>query len=260
MRPGLECALREGSRTGRKLRKSPLAGPLLITCAGEYTAGAYPVNLGPRCVAGVRTEVQNPVTTSARVPAGPPAARRGAPAFYVGGGRLPAGVEPVDFATLLPVQRLLLVIDGTVTTALEALAGEAIAVTAIDQQAQSLAAADADLAAPAGATVLARRVALTGEASGRRYALAASVILPDRLPEALRAALAAGRVGIGQVLRTPGFDSRREGLWFGRFRGPLATAAGPAGSDFLARAYRVLGGGVPVMRITEYFPWDLRLP
>jgi chorismate-pyruvate lyase len=183
------------------------------------------------------------------------------PAFYPAVARVPAGVDAVDFMALAPLQRLLLVIDGTVTTALEALAGEAIAVASIDQHPRVLAAADAELAAPAGSAVLERRVALTGTASGRLYALAESVILPERLPGPLRAALAAGRVGIGQVLRTPGFDSRREGLWFGRWRQPLAAAfGGHGGDDFLARAYRVLGGGEPVMRITEYFPWELRLP
>jgi chorismate-pyruvate lyase len=194
-------------------------------------------------------------------PAQPAAAATALPAFYYGEAQRPAGMEPVVFATLSPLQRLLLVIDGTVTTALEALAGEAITVASLDQHPRVLVLADADLAAPAGTAVLERRVALTGAASGRRYALAESVILLDRLPGALRVALAAGRVGIGQVLRTPGFDSRREGLWFGRWRQPLpAPFAGPAGDDFLARAYRVLGGGVPVMRITEFFPWDLALP
>lgn len=179
--------------------------------------------------------------------------------FYPPDMALPPGFDPVDFAALSPLQRGLLVIDGTVTTFLEAVWADPIRIVPLGQQLVTLPAARPDLAAPAGATVLERAVALMGEGTGRVHALADSVIVPGRLPPAVRAALGAGTIGIGQALRAPGFASRREGLWFGRGQRPWpAVLPGRAGGDFLVRAYRVSTGvEEPAMVITEFFPWEL---
>lgn len=198
------------------------------------------------------------MTTTAGRPSPPDTAgsRPPWPSFYPRGAAPPPGVDPVDVATLPPLTRALLGIDGTVTTFLEAIAGEPVAVVPRRQQALQLAAAEPDLAAPAGTAALARSVCLAGERSGRVYALADSLILPGRLPPGVRAALESGAIGIGQALRAPGFDSRRDGLWFGRVRrAPGADVAPQVGDEFLVRCYCVQGGGAPVMRITEFFPW-----
>jgi chorismate-pyruvate lyase len=192
---------------------------------------------------------------------GDPAPRRAAlpHAFYPAGMVLPAGFTAVDFAALSPLQRGLLVIDGTVTTFIEAVWADPVRIVPLGQRLVTLPVALADLAAAAGTTVLERTVALVGESTGHLYALADSTIVLARLPPAVRQALEAGTIGIGQALRAPGFATRREGLWFGRSRRPVPPAVGgPPRRELLARCYRVsTGGGDPAMVITEFFPWEL---
>jgi chorismate lyase len=213
--------------------------------------------------AGQAAKGQAAKDKSSTGPAPPPPAdsRDSWPVFFPRGRPLPDGVAAVDYATLPPFQRGLLVIDGTVTTFLEAMAGESLVVRTLAQQEAALSSPDADLALPAGAPVVERSVVLSGQRSGRVYAIAESRIVADRLPAAVRAALATGAIGIGQALRMPGFDSRRDGLWFGRTRRQApAEVVAQTGAEFLVRCYLVHGGGRPVLRISEFFPWNLVLP
>jgi chorismate-pyruvate lyase len=153
-----------------------------------------------------------------------------------------------------------------VTTFLAAWALEPVAVRPIHQQVVSLpvaelASADLWLAASGGTEVLQRAVVLVGAQSGRLFAFAESLICLGRLPPALRSGLLSGGLSLGQLLRMPGFESRREGLWYGREQ-PLALPAEVAAltePDFLTRTYRVSAGSQPLMLITERFPWQLRL-
>ena len=62
--------------------------------------------------------------------------------FFLAQADRPAGLEPVIAAELTPLQRALLVIDGTVTTFLEAWALEPVAVTRLWQRPHKLAAPD----------------------------------------------------------------------------------------------------------------------
>ncbi|MEO8443602.1 MAG: chorismate pyruvate-lyase family protein [Gammaproteobacteria bacterium] len=173
-----------------------------------------------------------------------------------------ADVQPDE---LSPLQRALLVIDGTVTTVLAAWALEPVRVTALSQAATVLPVAAQPgagewLGAPAGTPVLERAVLLTGAESGRLFAWAESIICVDRLPPALRTGLLSGGLSLGQLLLLPGFESRREGLWFGRER-PASVPAPVAAlgdADFLTRTYRVSAAREPLMMITERFPWRPR--
>jgi chorismate-pyruvate lyase len=179
----------------------------------------------------------------------------------------PAELADVRPDELSPLQRALLVIDGTVTTFLEAWALEPITVTAIAQRITVLPlaaqpAAESWLAAPPGTNVVERAVLLVGTRSQQLFAYAESVICIERLPVALRAGLLSGGMSIGQLLLTPGFESRREGLWYGHEQPsevppPVAALAKP---DFLTRTYRVSAGSQPLMLITERFPWRLPGP
>jgi chorismate-pyruvate lyase len=164
------------------------------------------------------------------------------------------GVCPAE---LSPLQRGLLVVDGTVTTFLEAWALEPILVTRLWQRASRLESADPWLCAHAGDGVLDRAVLLTGARSRRCFAFAESRILVERLPAAMRRDLDLGTAGLGQILLRSSLESRREGLWYGRERGrpvPPQVAA-LACDDFLVRTYRVSTGGQPLMMITERFPY-----
>lgn len=177
--------------------------------------------------------------------------------LFVAQAARPAGLEAVAVATLTPLQRALLVIDGTVTTFLEAWALEPVGVTRLWQRPTALVVADAWLDAPAGTAVLERAVLLTGDGSGSFFAFAESVIVTGRLSGAMRQRLETSAEGLGQILLTSGFESRREGLWWGYERRadlPPAVAA-VADGEFLTRTYRVTAGGLPLMLITERFPW-----
>lgn len=172
-------------------------------------------------------------------------------------------VRPEELSSLL---RTLLVIDGTVTTFLSAWALEPVAVQPLHQRETTLPvagfpSAGSWLDAGAGTAVLERSVMLAGTQSRRLFAFAESVICMDRLPPALRGGLLSGGLSLGQLLRMPGFESRREGLWFGReqLAGLPPAVAALTGPDFLTRTYRVSAGAQPLMLITERFPWNLRL-
>jgi len=177
----------------------------------------------------------------------------------------PEGLEAVHPEELSPLQRSLLVIDGTVTTFLSAWALEPVLVQPMSQRTAPLPrsadpAATAWLEAPAGTPVLERAVLLVGGHSQRLFAFAESVICTERLPAALRDGLLSGGLSLGQLLLLPGFESRREGLWYGRERpaslpAPVAALTAP---DFLTRTYRVSAGSQPLMLITERFPWAFR--
>jgi chorismate-pyruvate lyase len=182
----------------------------------------------------------------------------------------PGALTSVDPRELSPLQRALLAIDGTVTSFLSAWAMEPIVVRPLGQRPAVLSPGDAPgggtawivpwLDAPFGTPVIERAVLLLGAESHRLFAFAESVICPDRLPETLRAGLRSGGLSLGQLLLMPGFESRREGLWYGRERPasvPAAVAA-LAPADFLTRTYRVTAGSRPLMVITERFPWSLR--
>jgi chorismate-pyruvate lyase len=194
-----------------------------------------------------------------------PAAR-----LFLAQDRRPAHLTGVDPGELSPLQRALLVIDGTVTSFLSAWAMEPVIVRPLAQRSAVLpgdgtpagerSRAAHWLDAPAGTPVMERAVLLVGADSHRLFAFAESVICIERLPAALRAGLESGGLSIGQLLLMPGFESRREGLWYGRERPaalppPVATLTPP---DFLTRAYRVSAASRPLMVITERFPWSLR--
>ena len=83
---------------------------------------------------------------------------------------------------------------------------------------------------PAGTPVLERAVLLVGGHSQTLFAWAESRICIERLPAALRNGLLSGGLSIGQLLLLPGFESRREGLWYGRER-PAILPAGGGGAD-----------------------------
>lgn len=190
--------------------------------------------------------------------------------LYLGQDVRPRALASVNAGELSPLQRALLAIDGTVTTFLAAWALEPVLVRPLGQRPAVLPADDAPIGgtssigawldAPAGTPVIERAVLLVGAGSQRLFAFAESVICPGRLPSGLRAGLQSGGLSLGQLLLMPGFESRREGLWYGREQAasvPPAVAA-LAPPDFLTRTYRVSAASRPLMVITERFPWGLR--
>src|SRR6185369_847985 len=71
-------------------------------------------------------------------------------------------VLPLDLRTTTPLQRILLIADGTVTSLLEAYFQQTIIVSVIDQESNGTSVVHCQLDLPVGAIVLTRRVTLSG--------------------------------------------------------------------------------------------------
>lgn len=168
----------------------------------------------------------------------------------------PTELDPVDFATLSPMQRALMVIDGTVTKFLEAYTMEAIDVTTLGQSAQTLAGSQDWLEVDAGGDVLARHVTLTGADSHKLYAYAVSLTNGAAIPRDIRAAMEIQGGSVGRILLGSRVEQRREVLWYGRESpdGLPDEVRGVYDGGLLTRAYRIITGGRPVIMIIEKFP------
>lgn len=147
----------------------------------------------------------------------------------------------VDFRALTPLQRVLLVTDGTVTDILEAHFLEPIRLVKLAQRV-------------AGES-LERRILLRGANSGRVYVYAESVIALDRLDKKLREELLNSDMPLGRLWIEHKLETFKE-PFEARFQ-PAGELAGHFGVDaaaaLLMRSYRVISGGAAVMTISEYF-------
>src|SRR5690606_16168025 len=101
---------------------------------------------------------------------------------------------------------------------------------------------------PAGAGVIARQVLLQGTQSKRIYAYAASLLVPERISEAISSGLVTDPQGIGSLLLNARMENFREVLWYGRERlcDLPASLSGQTGAQFISRTYRIIAGGQPV--------------
>lgn len=167
----------------------------------------------------------------------------------------PADLEAVEVASLSPMHRALMVIDGTVTKFLEAYTMEPIKVTTLGQAVQTLDGGQEWLEVKAGGEVLARHVTLTGADSQSLYAYAVSLTNPAAIPRDIRAAMEIQGGSVGRILLSSRVEQRREVLWYGRESpGSLpASLQGKHRGDLLTRAYRIITGGRPVIMIIEKF-------
>ena len=162
--------------------------------------------------------------------------------------------ERASVARLPALQRLLLTLDGTVTTALATIAGEPVAVKMLSQEVVALAQDDAELALWAGGNVLDRRVLLHGADSGTPLLYGASRIVAHRLPRPARDALVAGGVAIGLVLRAHEIETFRTPLSVGVAPASEAAAAHLGPGLMCQRTYAIRSQGRPLMIVHEEFP------
>jgi chorismate-pyruvate lyase len=162
----------------------------------------------------------------------------------------------LSLRTLSAFQRVLLVIDGTVTKFLEAYALEPIEIVRISQISRPLPADHDWLQAPKGTTVFARQVLLRGRYTATVYAYASSLIVRDRLQEVVQQDLEVDGKGLGHILRESRLETYREVVWYDwEDLDDLPDAFRQLTKDaFLSRTYRVIGGGQPLMLIHEKFP------
>lgn len=200
------------------------------------------------------------VTEKKSAHAGAPAATAEQPfdpmaGLFVAQSQRPENVARVNLRALTPFQRALLVIDGTVTKFIEAMTMEPVEIVRLSQENARLSEDHAWLDARAATPVIARQVLLRGKYSQALHAHAASVIVPGRLPAAVKRGLSEAGAGIGRLLLGNRLETRREVLWYGKeSMGPLPFATGlPQDGHCLSRAYRIIFHGQPVMLIHERF-------
>jgi beta-ribofuranosylaminobenzene 5'-phosphate synthase len=165
-----------------------------------------------------------------------------------------------------PFDRMLLTADGTVTTLLEACAGEPI-VTRTTRQ--SGAATLDGLRAASGCwwqpdarlldlapdeRLMARRVTLEGAVTGVVYVLAESLVVPDRLPGWFADRLVRVGGSLGRLLAAGHLETRRE------IQHIVAERAGEAADNvrvrpsatLVRRTYTILIGQRAVAAVTEW--------
>lgn len=159
--------------------------------------------------------------------------------------------QQLDLASLPPFLRTLLVMDGTVTKALESWFWEPVNVIPLinDQDDQE-------------SEILKREVLLQGEHSSRNFACARSTVSLDNLPEDIVKALISGRIGIGELLREKGLETYRE-LFDIDYLIELPKAdtllvnmmsASDLSSAIISRSYKIWLNKKPAITVTEFFP------
>ena len=168
----------------------------------------------------------------------------------------PQGLGPLNLRALTPFQRALLVIDGTVTTFIEAYTLEPVEIERLSHVVRPLAEPDPWLDAPAGTNVALRHVLIQGRYSRTLYVYAVSLVAVERLPAPARERLEVEGEGIGRVLSALRLETRREVLWYGReHAGDLPEAVrSRSDGEFITRTYRILSTGRPIALISERFP------
>lgn len=152
----------------------------------------------------------------------------------------------MDLAKLPPFLRVLLTTDGTVTKSLEAYFWEPVTVDVLQHALVELAEDAPHIDRQVGAGVLARKIELVGEQSGRVFGVADSLICEELLPDSIRDDLRAERMGIGELLRECGLETYREVLDIG--------CHVVEGQPLVWRTYRIAMGHQPLILITEQFP------
>ena len=154
---------------------------------------------------------------------------------------------------LSPVQKALLVTDGTLTQLLEVFAGERIRVRKLDQRRAP--GGPALLAVDASELVLCRRILLCGE--HRAYLHAESWLVPARTPVEMQDALQNTDKPIGQLWKAARLETFREIVDFQREVNPTVSGLLGSGARILTRRYLVHTGGSPMALVVERFPADL---
>ena len=152
--------------------------------------------------------------------------------------------------------RILIATNGTLTRILGVVANDEIVLEIIDQQIRDVAPKLPEVEQLPIGRVLQRHILLKGRSSGNPFVAAESVIAIDQLPPAIVTSLTKTERPIGEVIAASCLETFKEAakVWVGPPPGWLAVAGHQnAEPRIVARRYRVISEGQPVMIITEYF-------
>lgn len=164
--------------------------------------------------------------------------------------------ERIDWSTLPPFLRVLLVTDGTVTKNLEAFFWEPIDVDLLLHAQQSSDRDYAEVGVTRNSPIIRRRIVLRGRITGSAYAFAETIIANEALPADMQSTLVDRKVGIGELLRQRRAETFREIVSVERTTaGQWAAYLGVETSEPVAtRTYTIALGGRPCVSIVEVFP------
>jgi chorismate-pyruvate lyase len=161
----------------------------------------------------------------------------------------------LGISSLPPLQRILLITDGTLTEILEAYFCERISLVKLSQRVIAATTSDTLLDPIPGESLIERKILLQGERTGTNYVYAESLVAVDRLPSAFREGLNShtplGRLWLEHRLET--FKQMHE-VHCQPADGLCHYFEHAEPEPLLVRTYRVLSGGRVVMVISEYFP------
>jgi len=168
-------------------------------------------------------------------------------------------LKGIEASSLKPLQRVLIITDGTLTEILEANFLERIRLIKVSQQTISSTAAHAQLIPSPGELLLERKILLQGEKSNRNYAYAESIIAINRLPTSFRNELFSSNIPLGRLWLEHKLETFKELLEVRcEQANELCKHFNCKNSDMLlVRTYCVFLAAMPVMLISEYFPVDM---
>lgn len=167
-------------------------------------------------------------------------------------------VAGLDAARLSPLQRILLITDGTLTEILEAHFLEPIELVKLSQRIAVASAGMAPSFAEPGESILERKINLRGARSRRVYVYAESMLLADRLDPRFRAELMDSEIPLGRLWHKFQLETYKDLVSVHcRPCGELGSHLDcPETSQVLARTYDVVSSDRPLMRISEFFRTD----
>jgi chorismate lyase len=156
--------------------------------------------------------------------------------------------------------RILIASNGTLTRILGIVANDEIVVQIVEQQVHDMAPRISGLEQLPTGRFLQRRILLKGRSSGHAFIAAESLLAIDLLPPAITASLTKTERPIGEVVAASCLETFKEEakVWIGPPPGWLALVGYQnSGPMIVARRYRIIARGQPVIIITEYFLRDV---
>ena len=161
-----------------------------------------------------------------------------------------------DLSKLPPFLRTLLVMDGTVTKALEAWFWEPVKVVPLHIESTIISEAVKGLKSETGDKAIQREVILQGVNSDSVFACARSTVLLKRLPNEISEALESGKIGIGGLFREQGLETYREIIEFDYFSVSQSNdeLLDHLKGKVISRSYQIWVNQHPAIIVTEFFP------
>jgi chorismate-pyruvate lyase len=166
------------------------------------------------------------------------------------------GTHPqIDVARLSPLQRILLITDGTLTEILEAHFLERIELVKLAERLLTVSELGAALPADPDERVMERKINLRGAQSGRLFVYAESLIFVDRLEPTFQTELLETNIPLGRLWRSHRLETFKQlaGVTSGPAGELAAHLACAADAPVLGRSYDVFSTRRLVMRIAEHF-------